>query len=356
MSIKAKFAQKVAKLIFLEFKRESIPKVFGLEVIENLYMPVRPKRVMDKVKTGEKFENIPVSFFVEGMYYVLGGDIDFKYNDIYIQILNKNKEETTGYIKGIIFDEIKEGFYEDAYIMLKGLIEIEENEENYKKLFVLAENLIQMDNEYMEEYIEVLTRAIKLEGFNEPYYKKALVHYEKKEYDDAWYNLNTYMENTGDNSKEIIELKHILSNIRSFDKGKALVHDNPKEALNCLLPLLDEFEDDAILNFNIAVAYRVLRKYEKAIDYLNIALAIDSSIADVVNELGINYAALGEFDLAIQYLRKAFEATKAIEICTNLVMCYLNNGDKEQAKLHYDIAKKINPEDEIVLELGKFIN
>ena len=80
-------------------------------------------------------------------------------------------------------------------------------------------------------------------------------------------------------------------------------------------------------------------------------IAIDSALVEVVNELGINYASLNDFNNAIKYLRKAFEATKSIEICTNLIMCYLNKGDMKHAKLHYDIAKKINSEDEIVKKL-----
>jgi tetratricopeptide (TPR) repeat protein len=355
MNIKAEFVQKVSKLIFLEFRSESISKIFGVEVEESIYLPVRPLRVADKVKVGEKFENIPVSFFIEGMFYVLGGDQDFKFNEIYLNILHKNSADAAGYIKGIIFDEVKKGAYEDAYIVLKGLLNIEATQENYDKLFMLLENLIQLDSSYEDEFIEMLSNAEGIEGYFEPYYKKAIIYYKQKKYEDAWYNLNTYLEKTKNNTKEVIELKHVLSNIRSFDKGKELIYNNPNEALKCLVPLLDEFEDDAILNFNIAVAYRVLGNYEKAIYYLNDAMAIDSSIVDIINELGINYAALNNYDLAIKYLRKAFEVTKAIEICTNLVMCYLNKGDMEQAKLHYEIAEKINPEDEIVLELSRKI-
>ena len=34
-------------------------------------------------------------------------------------------------------------------------------------------------------------------------------------------------------------------------------------------------------------------------------------------------------------------------------MCYLNIGDEEEAKLHYELAKKLNPEDEIVKDLER---
>lgn len=353
MQTKLNFAEKVSKLIFLEFKKESIPKIFKIQVNENLYLPVRPLRVADKVKAGEKFEKIPVSFFIEGMFYVLGGDENFKFNNIYIDILNANKEEAVQYIKGIVFDEVKSGSYEDAYLIIKGLLKIEKNEENYDKLFMILEKLRKIDKAFQEEELIMLSEAEKIEGYYKAYFNKAVIYYEQDKYEDAWFYINTYIEKSHDDSTEVLELKHVISNIREYEKGKALVYDKPKDALIYLIPLLDEFSNDAILNFNIAVAYRVLGNYEKAIYYLNEAVAIDSSIVEVINELGLNYAALNNFDVAIKYLRKAFEATKSIEVCTNLVMCYLNKGDTKQAKLHYDIAKKIDPKDEIVVQLSK---
>lgn len=86
---------------------------------------------------------------------------------------------------------------------------------------------------------------------------------------------------------------------------------------------------------------------------MNEALGIDNGFVDVINELGINYACLGNYETAVSYLRKAFEATRSVEICTNLIMCYLNMGNIEMAENHMKIAKKLAPEDEVVLKLEK---
>ena len=63
-----------------------------------------------------------------------------------------------------------------------------------------------------------------------------------------------------------------------------------------------------------------------------------------------------EFEEALKYFKKAFEASKEVDICTNIVMCYINLGDKEQAKLNLDIAKKLAPDDEIVIEIDQMLN
>ncbi|MCR3759852.1 tetratricopeptide repeat protein [Clostridium felsineum] len=352
MSIQQEFKDKVSKLIFLELKKESIDSIFNVKVRENIYAPIRSKRLIDKVKAGSKFENIPLSFFVEGMFYVLGGDENFKYNDIYSELMNKNSEMTTQYIKEIIYDEVKENNYEEAYILLKGLITIEPNEENYEKIMMISEAIREKKAEFQEEELKVIDRAKNLEGYIKPYFYEAIIKNENKDYEGAWLAINTYIQNGGEENETTKALKHSLQDIKNYEKAKEVMSQDPKEALKIFIKLLDEFQDDAVLLYYIGVTYRMLANYEKAIYYLNESMALDSNVVEVFNELGINYAALGDMDNAINYLRKAFDVTKSIEICTNLIICYMNKGDLTQAKLHYEIAKKLNPEDEIVLKLG----
>lgn len=131
--------------------------------------------------------------------------------------------------------------------------------------------------------------------------------------------------------------------------------ESPEKSIGLLLSLVDVFDSNPLLYYYLGVAYRKLDNYEKAIYYLNESLNIESGILEVVNELGVNYACLGDFETAIKYFKKGFEASKDVEICTNIVMCYLNLGDKENAKLHLDIAKKLNPEDEVVVDLDRIL-
>jgi tetratricopeptide (TPR) repeat protein len=118
---------------------------------------------------------------------------------------------------------------------------------------------------------------------------------------------------------------------------------------------LDIFGDSAEVYYYIAVAYRNLSNYEKAIYYLNEAAGIDDALIEVVNEYGINYASLGDYERAIQYFRKAFEATKSVEICTNIIMCYLNLGKIKEAQDHMELAVRLDPDDEIVIQLQNML-
>ena len=108
--------------------------------------------------------------------------------------------------------------------------------------------------------------------------------------------------------------------------------------------------------FRSGIAFRKLENYNKAIYYLEQSVKRESGILEVIAELGVNYACIGENEKAVNLFKKAFEASRDVEICTNIIMCYLNMNDLENAKLHLDIAKELKSEDEIVMQLDKIIN
>jgi tetratricopeptide (TPR) repeat protein len=354
MEEKNYFSNKLSNVIFLEIKKERIVQLFNVILTEDIPMPIKAERLVDRIKVSEKSDELPVSFFVEGMFYLIGIDKDFRYKQTYIKIL-KNVPTSVQYIKSLIFNELKKEAYEEAFIFLNGLIELEHNVDNYNKLLSIADVLRVKDKKFEAIELRIADKAKAFEENPQPYLYESIIKREMGKYEEALEAIKTYSLKGGEKTNEVLELHSSLSSVVTYEKGIALLYDEPDSALKLLLPLIDEYGDNAALYYYIAVGYRILENHEKAIYYLNEALNIDDALVEVVNELGINYASLGDFDRAIQYLRKAFEATKSIEICTNLVMCYLNSGDMDQAKNHLEIAKKIDSKDEIVLELDRII-
>lgn len=350
MSNENYFLEKLEKMLFLEVKKGSKINEYAFE--ENVYLPVNSDKIVSKAKEGDDLANIPVNFFIEGMFYALGADKNFKFNHVYKEII-KSIPDSVNYIKGKIFEDIKNKKYEDGYILLKGLLEIEITKDNLNKAFILVDGMRKINSIFKEELIKLIELGKEIKDYPQPYYYGGLVNYEDKNFENADFNIKQYISLGGNITEEIEELKENLEIINSFDKGRELVYDEPKKALEILLPLIDVLGDSAEIFYYIAISYRVLQNHEKAIYYLNEALSIDSNYVQVFNELGINYACLNDFETAIKYLRKVFEVTKSIEVCTNLIMCYINIKDFNQARIHLDIAKKLNPEDEIVRELEK---
>lgn len=354
MDIKSQFSSKLSNLLFLEIDKSKIQQLFNIKVEKNVSLPIKSSILVEKIKSGENLDTIPLTFFFEGIFFVLGLDEKFKFNKIYIEMIG-HIFESKAFIKGVIAEEINKKNYEDAYILLKGLCTVEENKENYDKLLLLVDHLRRIESSFEDEELEEIDRAKKISGCILPYLYEAVIFNEKGDLTKAFLSINEYISRGGKVTAEITELKHSIKDALDFKNGSESVNENPTEALKLLLPLIDNYGNNANLYYYIAVAYRNLENYEKAIYYLNESVAIDSSIVEVINELGVNFASLGDFPKAIAYFRKAFEATRSVEICTNLVMCYLNSGDLKQAKAHLDIAEKLDPEDEVVKDLKKII-
>jgi tetratricopeptide (TPR) repeat protein len=342
MDMKSYFSDKLDKFVFLQINGEEA------------YLPVKSGSIIDDIKEKGDLEKIPFSYFLYGMFFMLGADDTFTYRDDYIRIIKKT-EGSTRYIKGKMAEEIKQDNYEEGYILLKGLSQIEKNKDVFDKLIMVLEELKIKNPAFAEEEMAMLEKAKEIPGYEKPYFYEALLKRDIKDYRGAMEAISKYIEISGTRDKEVIDFKEDLSKSADYEKGKELIYDDPEGALKLLIPLIDQFPEDATLLYYIGVCYRILENYEKSIYYLNQALVLDNDLVQVVNELGINYAKLGDFDTAVKYLRKAFEATKSAEICTNLVTCYLEMGKLEDAKAHLALAEKLDPEDEIVQELKKMI-
>lgn len=342
MDIKTYFADKLEKFVFLQINGEKA------------YLPVKSDTIISDIKESGGLEKIPFSYFLYGMFFMLGADDRFLYRDDYIRIINKT-DASTKFIKGKIAEEIKQGNYADGYILLKGLWQIEKSEDVFEKLIMVLEELRAKNPVFAEEELDMLEEAKEIPGYAKPYLYDALLKRERKAYEGALESINRYIEMTGTSDTEAVLFRDDLSNSADYEKGKELMHDDPKAALKLFIPLTEKFPEDANLLYYIGVCYRIQGDHEKSVYYLNQALELDNDLVQVVNELGINYASMGDFGTAVSYLRKAFEATKSVEICTNLIMCYLEMGKLEDAKSHLALAEKLDPEDEIVQEMKRHI-
>ena len=272
MDIKTYFSEKLSALLFLEIKKNS--KINDFVILDDIYFPVRTNEIIQKVKKKEDFDNIPVNLFIEGMFYVLGADEHFKYTQEYKKIIN-TIPNSIGFIKGVIFKEIQNENYEEAYIILKGLLTIEENSENYDKIFLLVDKLRSTNIMFKEEELKLIERAKKITNYSNPYLYESLVFNSESKHDLAYIALSNYVTNGGEQTTEVIELKNNLKTITSFQKAKELVPTNPKAALQILIPLMEQLGDRPDIYYHSAVAYRILQNYEKAIYYLNEAEAIE---------------------------------------------------------------------------------
>lgn len=358
MDYKSEFKERLSKLLFLEvdwngFKRNvNIPSNISIKT-EDLYIPISSKYLASHADDELRLNNLPIYYFIEGMLIALGADENLRYSEDYIIVLNNIKEsEQCG--KALVAAKIKENDFIEAYLLIKGLYLATGNEEYYKKFLLVGEALKEKDKGFTDILLSDIERGkTEFSDMPDPYLYKTLILKERGDFEAAKVEIHEYINKGGEVTKQVEEILKDIDNVTTYDKAIELLDESPEKSIGMLLGLLDNFQKNPLIYYYIAVGYRKLENYEKAIYYLNESLAIDSGILEVVNEMGVNYACIGDFEQALAYFKKAFEAAKDVESCTNIIMCYLNMGNEEQAKLHLDIAKKIKPDDEIVQQIDR---
>ncbi|MBW6410889.1 tetratricopeptide repeat protein [Clostridium weizhouense] len=358
MDYKTMFKDKLSKILFLEMDKEGFKKTLKIpEYVtfnnDDLYMPISSEYITSNVNDEIKMKNLPIYYFIEGMFISFGCDEKLRYNEDYGVVLTyiPNAEEC---VKSLIANRVKEERLEDAYVLLRGLYRYNREEEVFKNLLLTGEAIREKDSSFNEILLEDIEEGkIKFNKMPEPYLYNALILRDKGDYINAKNEIDSYLNKGGIKTDEISQIINDINNIGQYENAIELLNEEPEKAIEMLLPLSEQFEKNPLIYYYIAIGYRNLENYEKAIYYLNESLSLESGILEVVNELGINYACMKNYEEAIKYFKKAFEASRDVVICTNIVMCYMNLGNNEEAKLHLEIAKKLNPDDDIVKELEK---
>lgn len=361
MDYRSQIKEKMGKLLFLEMNIEgfkesiNIPKNVKFKN-KDLYLPISTEYISSNIENEIKIKNLPIYYFIEGMFIAFGCDENLRFNDDYELILDYIKD-TENCIKSLISKGVNEEKYLEAYILLKGYYYYSKDNEVLKKLLLVGENIREKDKEFGEVLLDDIEYCEKNKiKINDYHLYKALILKDNGEFEKSKIELNEYINKGGNITEEIKVLTKDIDNITKYEKAIEMLNEVPEKSLQSLLELVEEFDSNPLIYYYIGVAFRRLQKFEEAIHYLRESIKIESGILEVVVELGLNYACLGEYEEALIYFKKAFEASRDVEICTNIIMCYINLKDMKSAKLHLAIAKELNSEDEIVKEIENLIS
>lgn len=361
MDYKVKIKEKLGKLLFLEMNKDGFKENIGIPSYvtfknNDLYLPISSEYISSNINNEIKIKNLPIYYFIEGMFIAIGSDENLRFNDDYELILDYIKD-TESCIKSLISKRIDEKRYLDAYLLLKGYYTYSKDLEVMKKILLVGEAIREEEKGFKDILLEDIDYCIsnKLK-IAEAYLYKSIILKDDGDFKGAKVLINEYFNNGGKATKEVEIINNDINNISDYESAVELLEENPAKSIEILLRLGEEFKENPLIYYYLGIAFRKLENYHKAIYYLKESIKRESGILEVIVELGLNYACIGEFEEAIKYFKKAFEASRDVEICTNIIMCYLNINDLENAKLHLEIAKNLNPEDEIVKQLDAMIN
>lgn len=353
MFTKSYFASKLSEFLFLNIDKKALSKVFENLPQDDIYMPIRANKIVNDVKASGNIDELDMKDLIEGMYFVVGCDEKFSYSKLYMNMLRKN-DFSSKLIKGRIAKLINEDMEADAYLLLRGLYIIEPEENVFDKILYSIDRLTPINKELEAEKESIISLG-KENSYRSAYLYESKVSYDKSLYIEAWDSLNLYFSYGGEYDQNIEEYKRNLNVLKSLQEAKECLVENPKHALEILVPIQEECKENPTIFLYTAMACRNIGLYEKAIYYLNEARNLDPDIVEIYNEYGLNFACLGDFNTAISYFKKTFEATRSIEICTNIIMSYINMGDIKNAKAHLKIAEKLDSEDDVVSKLKNML-
>ena len=361
MDYRSQIKEKMGKLLFLEMNIKGFKESIGIpEYVEfknkDLYLPISTEYISSNIGNEIKIKNLPIYYFIEGMFIAFGCDENLRFNEDYELILDYIKD-TENCIKSLISKRIEDKRYLDAYLLLKGYYTYSKDLDVMKRILLVGETIREEDSSFKDLLLEDIDYCINNNlKIAEPYLYQAIVLKNDGDFKAARVAINEYLNKGGKVTKEVEIIKADIQNISDYENAIEYLAEDPAKSIEILLRLAEEFEENPLIYYYLGIGFRKLEDYNQAIYYLKESVKRESGILEVIVELGLNYACINEFEEAIKLFKKAFEASRDVEICTNIVMCYLNLNDLENAKLHLDIAKNLNPDDEIVKQLETMIN
>jgi len=361
------FDKKKEDIYFITIKKGASIKFKKFEYITNkeIAVPVRAEKLLNDIrKQSDNDEGITINNILDGIICIQGTDKDFEYLEDYHEMLQVLHFDLGPYIILNInmFDDKQT---DDAVIYGKALLNMSEDE---KSCFVYAsvlekratdQNSKTNQNESQYFLDEAYTFYEKSLDYNDKfalaYYKLGYYYKLKQQYVKAELYWTKHQE-LDDDDVRIEEIRNELEQLKlyvDYENGYNLVlKDSPDEALDLLLPLVNEFSGWWNLLFFIGLAYRSLGDYEIAEKYFENVLKIEEYQKEAINELGLCKICRGKYTEATELFTTLLNIEPGnCEVFCNRAVALLYNGQVDRAKEDIEVALKINPNDEVALSI-----
>ena len=360
------FDNKKDDIFFLTIKKGASIKFKDYEYITNKEMPVpvRAEKLLEDIKKESNDEGVSLNNIIDGIIYVLGTDKNFEYLNDYKEMLDVLHFDLQPYII-LCINKLDDGNVDDGVIYGKALININEDEKNCfiyasvleKRATAKKTSADESESQYfLEEAHTFYEKALDYDSkFALSYYKLGYYYKLKQQYVKAEVYWKKHQELDNDNVR-IEEIRNELNELQpyvDYENGYNLVlKEQPDEARDFLLPLVNEFSGWWNLLFFIGLAYRALGDYEIAEKYFENVLKIEEYQKETINELGLCKICRGKYTEAAELFTTLLNIEPGTcEIFCNRAVAHLYNEEIDRAKEDIETALKIDPNDEIALSI-----
>lgn len=364
------FDKQKDEISFITLKKNAKIKLGSNEHITNkeISVPIRVNSLILDIQNQDEYDGISIGNIIDGIIYVLGTEREFVLKEEYLKILKDLKIELVPYVIHCInqFDDKK---LNDAVVYGKSLINVNENE---KTSFVYASSLERKAIECLNKDLSDSAKHFMSEAVK--YYEKSL------DYDDkfalAYYKLGFYYKNNqqyikaklfwehqqelDDDAVRIDEIRNEIEQLDvyvRYETGYNLIlNSESQKGLDILLPLAEIYNSWWNLLFFIGLGYRSLGEYEIAEKYFENVLKIEEGQIHAINELGLCKMCLEKYEEAKELFTMLIAMDpKNSEFLCNRSSANLYLGNKDEAKRDIEKALKINPQDDVAIEIKRVI-
>ncbi|SKA93991.1 Tetratricopeptide repeat-containing protein [Caloramator quimbayensis] len=330
-------------ILFLEIAKDI--KVKDRVILQRGEYPVYSRDMVSLAK-GEK-ENIPISFFINGMAYVLSCDLSFKYRDFYIDCLKNIKEAKSYLIMQI--ENNKNTNLKEALIYARALCTIYNQKEYIMNQIYLLMSLNEKTGyKFLEEEI-----VYELKNLSKDYPDYSAPHFFLGEYylDKDRALSKMYLSKCLNDEKFKRKAEEYINKIditEEYDKAveKIKVGEGSR-VIDVLNRYLEFYPNDMNCKYYLAMALRQRGDYENALFTLY-ELLENGELPEIYNEIGLNYACINQFDRALESFKSSLKIKPDnSDIICNMGVCHYYLNNLEEAQKAFNLALRLNPKDDV---------
>lgn len=361
------FKENNKNITFLELKENTFVEINKFILKEDLPLPIITDNLIKEIYTGNLENEINVSQIIDGIIYLIGVDNDFPYMDKYMEILDAYSHNIKDYIYQKAIKKISEGDIDFGGIFLRALIFLDTGNLNarFNYALVLEEigrKYIENNNEKGEEFLTSSTNELETileidEKYSLAYYKLGFHYKYFEQYIKAKLTWNKFLIIDEDENRlqEIREEIDLIDDNVKFEAGLTYLSYNEfGKALDSFLKLLPKYKDEWNILYLIGMCYKGLGEFDIAIDYLNESIQLNDEEPDLYNELGIIRFTEGKIIEAIKIFAKGIEKVNSdYKLYFNRGLGYIQLGEHNLALDDINKAYELNPNDENVIKQKK---
>lgn len=361
------FKENNKNITFLELKENTFVEINKFILKEDLPLPIITDNLIKEIYTGNLENEINVSQIIDGIIYLIGVDNDFPYMDKYMEILDAYSHNIKDYIYQKAIKKISEGDIDFGGIFLRALIFLDTGNLNarFNYALVLEEigrKYIENNNEKGEEFLTSSTNELETileidEKYSLAYYKLGFHYKYFEQYIKAKLTWNKFLIIDEDENRlqEIREEIDLIDDNVKFEAGLTyLTYNEFGKALDSFLKLLPKYKDEWNILYLIGMCYKGLGEFDIAIDYLNESIQLNDEEPDLYNELGIIRFTEGKIIEAIKIFAKGIEKVNSdYKLYFNRGLGYIQLGEHNLALDDINKAYELNPNDENVIKQKK---